>query len=401
MKDSNKGKMLTTVSIGTATVWFSTHCGAGFASGTQELQYFANHGWFGPLMPLITMFVIALTYYFGIETARQTHKWDYAGWSKEAFGPVAPVCSVCLDISVVVTTIAATAAAIAAGAELVKQSFGTPTWVGLILMFTIITLLCIFGEKVVRNNAMIMTTAILIIITIVIVLGLIKFAPNIQRLFSQGYVNPKASKWGIAGSMATTKGNIGNSLLWALTYSGFQIGAVSAVSASFKGARFKKESQGAMILGYVLNTLMLVGVCLLIFSNMPDIYNDPQAKLLPTVYIVNHLDFKPLAVLYPLLLFLALVTTAVGMTFGMVQRLSPLVLKKMDRPILKNAIISISILIICYAISNLGLMFVITKAYRYLGIFTWFGVIIPLWIFAPRTLKKRRLEREKMEAAGK
>ena len=44
--------MFTTVSIGAATVWFSTHCGAGFASGTQELQYFATM-LYGTLLPFL------------------------------------------------------------------------------------------------------------------------------------------------------------------------------------------------------------------------------------------------------------------------------------------------------------------------------------------------------------
>ncbi len=389
MKDSKAGRYLTAISIGTATVWFSTHCGAGFASGTQELQYFANHGWYGPIMPLITLAIIAITYYFGAETARQLGKFSYAEWSKEAFGPLSPICSVCLEISVVVTTISASAAAIAAGAELINQQLGMPKSMGLILMFAIITLLCIFGERVVRNNAMIMTVAILIIISIVIILGLIKFAPNIHDLFSSKYTNPTAPKWSITGTKETVKGNFFNALLWALTYSGFQIGAVGAVTAAFKGARYKKESKAALGVGYILNVLMLCGICLLIFSNMPDIYTNQQARLLPTVYIVQHLNFKPLAVLYPILLFLALITTAVGLVFGMVSRLEPYVLKNMKQPVIKKAIISLAILLICFFISKQGLMFVIQVAYKYLGFFSWIGVIIPMWIFAPRAIRMR------------
>ena len=56
-----KKKYFTSISIGVATVWFSTHCGAGFASGTQELLYFANHGWFGVLMPIITLLLSPIT----------------------------------------------------------------------------------------------------------------------------------------------------------------------------------------------------------------------------------------------------------------------------------------------------------------------------------------------------
>ncbi len=178
----NKGKYFTSVSLGTAAVWFSTHCGAGFASGTQELQYFASHGWFGIFMPIISMVILAATYYIGIETARQTDSWNYNAWSKEAYSPMSKVGSLAMELGVIIVVIAATAAAIAAGANLVNQELGIPTFIGSLIMFAIITLLCIFGEKVVRNNAIIMTISIIVILSIILILGVIKFWPNIVNL---------------------------------------------------------------------------------------------------------------------------------------------------------------------------------------------------------------------------
>ena len=394
----SKNKYFTSISIGVATVWFSTHCGAGFASGTQELQYFANHGWFGVFMPIITFAIIAFTYYIGLETARQTDKWGYDLWSKEAFGSASKLLTPAMDFSIIITTIAATAATIATGGLLGNQYLGLPVAVGSIAMFIIVTILCIFGENLVIKNAMIMTSAILVIISIVLVAGLIKFAPDIARLFREGYVNPNSAKWSISGSADTVPGNIGNSLLWGLTYAGFQISAIGGIAASFKGGSFKQEAKGAMIMGAVINILMLVGICLLIFSQMPHIYLDEATRKLPTVFIVNQLNIPVLAVLYPILLFLALITTAVGFIFGMVQRLDPYVLKNMDsKPVLRKAIISFVCLLVCYAVSKLGLMWVVQVAYKYLGIFNWAFIILPLWILGYKNIKKRD-KGEKLEA---
>lgn len=384
-----KNKYLTSISIGVATVWFSTHCGAGFASGTQELQYFANHGWFGVFMPILTFIIIALTYYVGLETARQTDQWSYYAWSKKAFGKASKIFSPALDISVIVTTIAASAAAIATGGLLINQYLHLPVAVGSVIMFVIVTLISIFGEKVVRRNAMIMTAAILIIVTIVLVAGIAKFSPQIGHLMSTKYVNPNASKWSISGGNETVHGNFFNSFLWALTYAGFQIGAVGGVVSSFKGGKYKEEAKGAMIVGCIINVIMLIGVCLLIFSGMPDIYLNEAARKLPTVFIVNQLNVPILGVLYPILLFLALITTAVGLIFGMVQRLEPYALKNMENQILRRAIISVVCLAICYLVSTLGLMWVIKVAYKYLGIFNWIFIIIPLWIIGYKNIARR------------
>lgn len=384
------GKYFTSISIGVAAVWFSAHCGAGFASGTQELQYFSNHGWFGIFMPLLTFAIIAFTYYVGLETARQTDSWGYDVWAKKAYGPtIGKVLSPAMDISVIMTTIAASAAAIATGGLLVKQYLGLPVVVGSLMMLVVITVLCIFGESLVRKNAVVMTSAMLIIIAIVLIAGLIKFAPQIAKLFGEKYVNPNASKWSVTGTSETVQGGFFNSFLWALTYAGFQMGAIGGVVSSFKGGSYKNESKGAMILGYVLNIIMLIGVCLLIFSQMPNIYTDQVARKLPTIFIVKQLDVPILSVLYPILLFLALITTAVGLMFGMVHRVEPYVLKNMNNQLLKKTIICVVGLLICYGVSTFGLMFVITGAYKYLGIFNWIFLIIPLWVIGYKNIRKR------------
>jgi uncharacterized membrane protein YkvI len=389
-KTKKAGKMFTSVSVGAATVWFSTHCGAGFASGTQELQYFTNHGWYGWILPVISIFIIAAIYYVGMETARQTDKWNYHAWSKEAYKPIGSLGSVLIEISIVVTTIAATAGCISAGANLGNQQFGWPMWVGSVLMFVIITVLCIFGEKVVRNNAMIMTVAIIAIVLIVLIAGVVKNSGTIAQLMREGYVNPEAAKWSITGAAgATTQGNFGNALLWALTYAGFQMAIIGGVSSSFKGAKSKRESKGAVILGFILNVVMLSGVCLLLFAGMPGIWENDAARTLPTLYMVNSLGIPALSVLYPILLFLALVTTGVGMTFGIVERLNPYILKRMKSEKARKSIISVLSLGVCWGVSLFGLLWVVQVAYKYLGIYNWIAMIIPLAIFGFANIKKR------------
>lgn len=406
-----KGKLFTSVSIGTAAVWFSTHCGAGFASGTQELQYFASHGWYGVFMPILTFAILAISYYICLETARQTDTWNYDGWAKHAFAlkpervlkgerdPLGTFLSVALDIGVVVVTVAATAAAIAAGAQLVSQYLHVPELLGSLIMFLIITLLCIFGEKVVRKSAMVITISIIVIISIILIVGLVEFWPTITDYISNGYTNNEAPAWSVTGSAtATTEGSFGNTLLWALTYAGFQMCAVSGIAAAFKGAKDRKESAGAVGIGYIINCIMLVGICLLLLGGMPEVYTDPDAKLLPTVHMVNQVDVPFLNVVYPILLFLALISTGVSLIFGMVARIEPYALKNKENKLLGKVIITILCLLVCYLISRLGLMWVIQVAYKYLGLYSWIFVILPLWIIGTRNIKKRRKIKEATNA---
>ena len=65
-----QGKFLTSVSIGAAAVWFSTHCGAGFASGTQEATYFVQSGYLGPMMTFVSQIMMGVIVWVGLESAR-------------------------------------------------------------------------------------------------------------------------------------------------------------------------------------------------------------------------------------------------------------------------------------------------------------------------------------------
>ena len=65
----------------------------------------------------------------------------------------------------------------------------------------------------------------------------------------------------------------------------------------------------------------------------------------------------------------------------------------MDNIILKKAIISIITLLACYAVSTLGLMWVVNVAYKYLGIFNWFFIIFPLWFIGFKNIKRRDKEK--------
>ena len=133
-----------------------------------------------------------------------------------------------------------------------------------------------------------------------------------------------------------------------------------------------------MMIGCTMNIIMLVGICLLIFSQMPDIYLNEATRALPTIAVVEQLNIPILQVLYPILLFLALITTAVGFIFGIVTRVEPHVMKNETNPVKKKAIIAVISLIVCYLVSTLGLMWIVQNAYKYLGIFNWALIILSL-----------------------
>ncbi len=380
MQKVNKGKYFNSLTIGVAAVWFSSHCGAGFASGTQEVAYFVRHGFLAPFLPLWAMFMVGMLMYVTLEISRLHQVFSYSQIVQKAYVPIQKVLGTTYDIIQTISMLLAPAACLAGGAALFNQIFGLPTFLGTLVMLVLTVLVCIFGAKVVRTFGTALTVLMIVCVGIITVFGIKANWANIS--------------WHISTAKMYT--SVGQSLWWGTLYGLFQSGIWAAGCASAVGIRYRNEAKGVAITGIILNTLMLSAVVMMIMGGMPTVATDAKAKLLPTLYIVNQLTIPAFSVIYPLLLFMALITTAVGFVFAVQGRLGLILFKKMENQKLKNAIISTLWLIVIWLVSQLGLLVIVQKGYAYLGYIYIFILIIPMFTLGLVNVKKYR----KLEEAG-
>ena len=380
MQKINKGKYFNALTIGVACVWFSSHCGAGFASGTQEVAYFVRHGWLAPFLPAWAMFMVGMTMYITLEISRLHQVFSYSEIVAKAYVPIQAVLGRTYDILQTLSMLLAPAACLAGGAALFNQIFGLPTFLGTVVMLVLTVIVCIFGAKVVRIFGTALTVLMIICVAIITVFGISANAENIAKHVSEQIIYT----------------SVGQSLWWGTLYGLFQAGIWAAGCASAVGLRYRNEAKGIAISGIILNTLMLSAVVTMIMGGMPTVATDEQAKLLPTLYVVNQLDIPAFNIIYPLLLFMALITTAVGFVFAVQGRLGLVMFKKMENQILKNAIISTLWLLVIWGVAQFGLLAIIQKGYAYLGYIYIFILIIPMFTLGIMNIKKYR----KLEEAG-
>lgn len=375
----NKGKYFTPLTIGVAAVWFSSHCGAGFASGTQEVAYFVRHGWLAPFFPVVAMTLVGLVMYVTLEIGRLHAVYTYAEIVQKAYAPINKVLGTLYDVLQTISMLLAPAACLAGGAALFNQILGLPTFLGTLVMLVLTVLVCIFGAKVVRAFGTILTVGMIICVAIIAGFGIAANWDVITRHLSERIIYT----------------SYGQSLWWGILYGLFQSGIWAAGAASAVGMRYRNEAKGAVIVGIILNTLMLSAVVLMIMGGMPTVATDPKARLLPTLFVVNQLDIPAFNIVYPLLLFMALITTAVGFVFAVQGRLGLLFLKNMQNIRLKNAIISTGWLIIIWLVAQVGLLAIIQKGYAAMGYMYIFILIIPMFTLGIMNIKKyRKLEEE-------
>lgn len=374
-----KGRYLTTLSIGVAAVWFSTHCGPGFASGTQEVAYFVKFGWTAIFLPIVSMALVGILGYISMEFARLSNNYSYRNVADLAMRPFSKVYGPLYDIIVLAMFVIGVSACIAGGATLGNQTLGIPLFLGTVIMVVITLVIDMYGVEIVRKNGILMTVGIIICILIIFVLG-------IKR------------GWARAGEIIVNKEmyvGYWPALMGAFIYAGFQSAGNPAVMvAASIGAQSSKENKGATIFGIILNSVMLGGMCLMLMGFMPTVVADKKAATLPTLYAVGQLGANWLKVVYPVLLILALVTSAVGMSYAFVERVKPYVLKKYDNEKMKNFIIALAFILLCLLISQVGFLKIVLVGYKYMGYIGIFGLIIPFLTLGFYNLHKYKKEHE-------
>jgi uncharacterized membrane protein YkvI len=323
-------------------------------------------------MTILTVTILGICTYIGVESARVYNRFDYRGLGNNMYAPIQIVGANLFELSYLITVILGVAAVLSGGASLLNQLIGLPQILGTVLMFAVILVISIFGVKVVRAAGTWMTLGIVIIVLSVTFCGIGASWDHIKQIFAEKEVYTST----------------GTALYWMITYAGFQCAVIAVTACSAEGITSNRESVGAAIIGTILNFVMMFLVALMLLGFMPDVVDNKEAATLPTLFVVNSLGYGILKVFYPILLFLAYITTGVGLAFGTVQRFKPRVLKKMNNEVIKSAIITAITLFFCWLVSQLGLLWVVKMGYQYLGLANIFIVIIPFLTLGAYNLRK-------------
>lgn len=356
------------VALGIGSTWFASHCGAGFASGTQEVAFFLSRAWFSAFLPFVSMGILAIAYYITLELSREFGLYNYKLWSDKIYSPYHKVFSVVWEIAYLSVGFIATSACLAAGGQLLLQKLNIPYYIGIVIVFVLVTIICMYGAKAVVAASTAMSISLIIMVVIVTFIGIAAGWENSKEIIKN----------------RTVYTSVGDAWWRMLVYAGYQctfIGTLVAVSESVKT---KAHSRNSALVGWIINALMLTLVCVMLMGYMPAV----RTEVLPTLYVVDQIGNPLLQVLYSIILFVALISTAVCCVFGPTQKFSMQLKFGTERS--RPAIISIVYMVLALALSTVGLLALVQKGYYYVGIAN-----IPFTIFAAifiggYKLKKKR-----------
>lgn len=383
MKNLRKSKV--GILFGVAFIWFTTHFGGGFASGAQLYSYFGKYGVYCLILPVLAMLYDAVFFGYALHFAKKNQVYDYRSYNDKFYGKYAPIFSNLFEIIYLVTMCLAPAVAFATGGSTLSTVLGIPYWVSTLIIGIFIFIVSIYGTKIVRKVASVLSIAIIIGLLVV-------YIPNIASGFSN-----------ITDTInAGTEFTFGAALYSAFLYGTFQLINIAVFVQHAEVFDEPNDAKKSMGLGFIVNALMMLMVALglLTICNDPDIAN----QSVPTIFMVQKgVGSSFMLPIISVLIILGAITTAVNMVAAMVKRVSVRIMKEEERekenktgkPVMKTIIIALICCIVDFGIAQFGLLTLVSKAYSFLAYLEIPVILIPYLIHMIYTIvKKNKVNKE-------
>lgn len=371
MVDKNKMPL----AVGVAFVAFTTQFGGGFASGAQIYSYFINYGIWGLILPLLSQFLLAFFFWYGLRYAFLHKKYDYRAFGDSFYGKTRVLFSNLYEITYLILIATATSAAFATGGSTLNTLFGIPYWLCTLVVGICIFVISLYGTNIVRKCAS--TVSVLIIIGLVVVL-----IPNILVQF--GTITESIGRMA-GGELPVGSGEsglLGAALKSAILYFAFQLPSIGLMYQHTEPLTDVKQVDRAALYMFLCN---FIAMMLSIFGMLAIAFEPALegASVPMLVLVTNGVGKTVLTPIISILIILGAVSTGVNMIAGIVTRTVNAVERRMDESkrvsghMARSAVAALVFTVGVWAISQVGLMAIVKKGYAYLGYAGFISVLIP------------------------
>lgn len=359
--------------LGVAFVWFTTHFGGGFASGAQIYSYYVRYGIWCLIMPAFAMLYNAIFFAYALYFAKKHQVYDYRSYNNAFYGRFAPIFSNLFELLYLCVMCVAPAVAFATGGATLSTLTGLPYLFCTIIIGFFIFIVAIFGTDLVRRVAS--------VLSICIIAGLfLVYLPNIIHGWDK-----------ITGALTTMNAEslpLGKAFYSAFLYGTFQLSNIAVFVQHGKSFDKPKDAIKSMGIGFVVNALLMIMVVLGILT----VYENPEManQSVPTLFMVQQGVGKGLLTpLISILIILGAVSTAVNMVAAMVARIDGgLMQMKKNKPSesakkifgkisIQEIVIALICCIVDFCIAQFGLLTLIQKAYSALAYLAIPVILIP------------------------
>lgn len=320
-------------------VFQSVIIGGGYGTGRELIEYFLKFGPIGGLLGMLLVTTIVWSVFLALtfEFARLFRTFDYRTFFKKLLGPLWHG----FDIIYIFYLIIVLAVLGSASGILLRDNFGVPYFVGVIIMLISVGYLTFMGTKIIEKFLSVWSFVLYFVYALLLIFTLIKFGPTIKGSLSSSGIEPG---WAISG----------------FKYAFYNLANVVGVLFCLKHLETRKEAVSAGLLAGVIGIIP----ALLLYVSVLGYYPEIISKELPSVYAFQSLGIPLLFVAFQIVLYGTLIETGTALIHAVNERVhSAFSVRKKVMPRFYRPIIASIFLLMAFAISSFGLINLISKGY--------------------------------------
>lgn len=320
-------------------IFQSVLVGGGYATGRELVEFFLSRGpWGGLLGMIVTAVIWSVVLAVSFEFARITRSYDYRAFFKQLLGRFWFV----FEITYIVTAVLVLSVLGSATGELVSESFGIPSFLGIVAMMAIIGLLAFFGSKAVERSLAGWSFVLYAAYILYFILWLTTFGDRISAKFSSSSIG---EGWLTGG----------------FTYAGYNMVGVIAVLFCLRHITSRRD---ALVAGALSGPLAIIPA-ILFYIAMVGFYPEITEKPVPVNYMLGQLEIPALQILFQLVLFGTFIETGLGLIHAVNERIADVITERRKRmpqwvrPLVAIGLLAFSI----FLATELGIIALVAKGY--------------------------------------
>jgi uncharacterized membrane protein YkvI len=320
-------------------VFQSVTIAGGYGTGRELVEFFLNYGPLGGLlgMFLVTTLMWSIILAISFEFSRKFKAYDYRTFFKKLLGPFWPLFEIIYAVQIfLVLAVIGSAAGV-----ILRDNFGLPYMVGVIIMLAAVGFLTFEGKSFIENFLSVWSIILYLVYAAFFVVALVKFGPLIQTSFTSGVILPK---WALGG----------------FKYALYNLGTVPAVLFCLNHIETRKEAVTAGILGGFIGIIPGALFFIAVVGHYPGVLPEE----IPAVFLLHKAGVPILLIVFQLVLFGTLIETGTGFIHSVNERIrSTLEAKGKELLRWQRPIVAVIMLSIAIGISTFGLVNLIAKGY--------------------------------------
>lgn len=320
-------------------VFQSVVIAGGYGTGRELVEYFLNYGPLGGLlgMFLVTTLLWSILLAVTFEFSRKYQAYDYRTFFMGLMGRFWVIFEILyLALLFIVLAVIGSAAGI-----LLRDNFGLPYLVGVMVMLAAIGFLTFKGSLLIEKFLSGWSIVLYLVYIGFFVVAFLKFGPAIKQNLSEAVTLPK---WAIGG----------------FKYALYNMGVIPALFFCLPHIETRKEATLAGLIGGLIGIFPGFLFYVAVLGHYPDILPEE----IPAIYVLKRAGVPLLLVLYQVVLFGTLIETGTGFIHAVNERIrSALRAKGKELPSWVRPFVALILLSASLGLSTFGLINLIAKGY--------------------------------------